>query len=657
MAKEINMRKKIKYFNTIIIIIFYYFTYYERFMKIKVNYLCNYKEHKLDKYTLIYNYKVDKINLISCYVTEFKYNFSIKYNIIKIEYNIGFFDINGKILLPSTLSLRNKLHILCTINNNLNINSMPNIIKDKFFNCIEFFNLNEEIDIGIRIFQDKQNNIAIPLNFFKDKYIDFQKLIYKNDNIFSPALINNNYLLLIKDFNNIKKCDNLRLKKSFSSYPHSILKRNVAKQYNTWVFKNIYNHYFCFCRGDNCLAQNIAQTCKYFLYLNIIDNNRYTYKKTDYFFVDFIFSELSSDEVFPIFEKMLANKFPVHYMTEHQEIYKKFNHQNKDLLTIIPVNKKNYIMNGDFLENYLTLFLKLKAVMSANSPNINFKTNLFYNIEYIEYISVGHGISFFKYFLYKNYSTYGSKINDKLLLPNSDKLISVAKKHGWIDKNIIKINLPRWQKYNNNQEYSNIIGKIRTNSILIMFTWRHMKKGKVISPYYFKNILKIIENNALYKELIKNNLILYFSIHHFLNKYLDEIKRKFKNNKIIKIIDTNDISECLSKTNLIVSDFSSIIFDSIYRRKPFIIYIPDANDSKIKNIYKKNYYELIECLKNDTIKFENKFYDVNKVIKKIIYYINTNFRLDLKLKIFYDSFGLKQTNSIDEFINYIKNLK
>ena len=104
--------------------------------------------------------------------------FSIKNNIIKIEYNIGFFDINENILTPSFLSFRNKLHILCNvkqINNNLNIISMPNIIKDKYFNCIEFFNLNEEMNIQIKIIQDKKKDIVIPLNFFKENNIFFKR--------------------------------------------------------------------------------------------------------------------------------------------------------------------------------------------------------------------------------------------------------------------------------------------------------------------------------------------------------------------------------------------------------------------------------------------------------------------------------------------------
>ena len=107
---------------------------------------------------------------------------------------------------------------------------------------------------------------------------------------------------------------------------------------------------------------------------------------------------------------------------------------------------------------------------------------------------------------------------------------------------------------------------------------------------------------------------------------------------------------------MIVSDFSSIIFDLIFRRKPFIIFIPDANDPQIKDIYTKDYYELIESMKNGTIEFMNKYFNINETINKIIYYINNDFNLEPKMLKFYDSFQLRKGNYINKFINYLNNL-
>ena len=154
------------------------------------------------------------------------------------------------------------------------------------------------------------------------------------------------------------------------------------------------------------------------------------------------------------------------------------------------------------------------------------------------------------------------------------------------------------------------------------------------------------------KEIQKNNVTLYFAFHH---RQL-ECKAKIMDNKYIKFINENQISDILSKTDLVVTDFSSIIFDIIYRKKPFIMYIPDTNYNDNKNNYVENYYQLINDLKDGIIPMRNIYFNTNEVVKKIIYYINNNFKLEKNLLKFYKSFGFKKEKSIPKFIDYLKKL-
>ena len=87
---------------------------------------------------------------------------------------------------------------------------------------------------------------------------------------------------------------------------------------------------------------------------------------------------------------MMENNFGVHYMTQIKSIYEKYCYNKNICLTII----KDIYIDGNFLEKYLTLILKLKAVLAGSE--FFFLDNLFYNIDYITYISIGHGVSFFK---------------------------------------------------------------------------------------------------------------------------------------------------------------------------------------------------------------------------------------------------------------------
>ena len=153
-------------------------------------------------------------------------------------------------------------------------------------------------------------------------------------------------------------------------------------------------------------------------------------------------------------------------------------------------------------------------------------------------------------------------------------------------------------------------------------------------------------------------MTLYFTYHRLCFERLFPItKANLQNYKNIKLIMQSSISDILAKTNLVVTDFSSIIFDMIYRRRPFVIYIPDAYDPDIKGLYKAEYYELINSMKNGTIQFKNVYFNINETVNKIIYYIHSKFTLEKSLAQFYNSFHFKKGNNIDKIIEYLKSLK
>ena len=659
--KEINIKSRLNFGILLLIKIILFFLILELLLYRDNNYFNIGKNNLITFNTFYVNNDTEEIKNAFEYFKLFDINyfFSLKFNIIKIEYKIGFYNNKNNIILPSDLTLYKNLHFFCFIEiankrNNTIINSLPNIYQNSLFKCTEFYNINEKIKIGFKIYQSKVNETNIEdykIFFFKVKTFDYNKLNYKHDKIFDFIILNNQYKSIIEKMNDKNVNESLKLKKSYLRYPLCLLKRYSLER-GKWAFLNLYNEYFCFCKGLDCINKEICKKCKYYLYLNIIDNNRYIYKKTDLLFIDFIFNELSSDDAFPVFKEMAYQNLPVHYMTENLNIYNEFCYHKNKCITIIFVNKKNYTINGDFLEKYLTLFLKLKQVISGGGMYFNYINNIFYNIEYITYISITHGVCFFKYFLYEDYACYGKKRVDKIVIPPSDKIISIIKKYGWKEEDIIKLNLPRWDKYNNLSSNLEKNEKYKNNSIFILFTWRSIIKNKKISNDYIKNIINILNNNILIESLKKNNIILYFSIHHKINEY-NKHKKKFLKYENIKLVENNEIAECLTQTSLIVTDFSSIIFDLIYKKKPFIIYVPDANDPQIENIYDRKYYELIKSLKNGTIKFENKFFDINETVNKIIYYINNNFKLDKKLELFYNNLGIIPDNNVKRFIQYI----
>jgi CDP-glycerol glycerophosphotransferase (TagB/SpsB family) len=391
---------------------------------------------------------------------------------------------------------------------------------------------------------------------------------------------------------------------------------------------------------------------KYYLYLYFINCNRNIYKKTDYLFSDFSSEHTAPGEAYLIFKEMFKQNLSVHYLTKREDIFKEYMALSRNNSSYIPIIFDSNYINGNFLEKYFDLMLRLKIVVSgAKIYSIN---NLFYNLEYITFICLTHGISYLKDFLYENY--YSNKIYNKIVLPPSNLIISNAKKFGWEDKDIIRIGLPRWDLFNYYEKNINVFYEKENNkkkSIFIMFTWRELKKNKKISNYYFKNIINLITNKLLNKVLKQNNITLYYSLHHMI----EEFKYLFNSYKYIKYISQEKIIECLNKSDLIITDFSSIIFDIMVRNKPYIIFIPDSEDNNLSNIYTEAYCNIIKCLKNGTINFKNRYFSINSTVKKIIYYINNNFIIDNSLKKFYDKFNLSSGNNIKGFIMYLKNIK
>jgi CDP-glycerol glycerophosphotransferase (TagB/SpsB family) len=333
-------------------------------------------------------------------------------------------------------------------------------------------------------------------------------------------------------------------------------------------------------------------------------------------------------------------------MTSIEEIYDEFCENDTHCSKIIAIDRYSYQIDGNFLEKYLDIILKLKAVISA-SEFYSFE-NIFYNIEYLTYIMMGHGVSFFKRYLYNDYLS-PNKYN-KITAPPSKIIIDIAKQYGWKEEDIIKVGRPKWDLYD---EYEKNNKNKTEKSIFLMFTWRKLQKGKKIARDYLNKAVQLLQNKRLNNALRKNNIILYFIFHHMLNF----IKVKKVNLPNLKLIQQSQISEHLIESDLIITDFSSIIFEVMHRRKPYIMFIPDANDPFINNNYIPEYFDIINELKNDSIPFENKYFEVDEVVDKIIYYIDNNFELEDSLKEFYDSFELNCTNNTQKFVEYLVNLK
>ena len=600
--------------------------------KIKHLLLINGKnEYKFEEQNYFPNYvnlkNITNISEIYLNIVNINATFSKIYQLIEIKYYIELKDEKNNIIKPSNLSLVYNLHFICVLyifETNEKIYSLANIQDNQLFLCIEYINITEKANFGIKIYKINELNEKVEYFqhfFFTDNLINhnFSRLL-ENNNKFEKNYINNNYNKLLYKINQSNKKattfnESMDLKTSYLKPPLSYKKREIALAEGRWYYNNIFENYFCFCRGESCINirifnNYIFQYCKYYFYLTIIDNTRHLYKKTHYLLSDFFDNNIDSVDALPIFEEMIKENLNAHYLTMSTKIYNRFCLLNKNYcnnLTIIYGIRK---IDGNFLEQYLELLLKLKVVIAAEKYE-SFD-NIFYNIEYITYIFLGHGVQFIKSYLFNDYQSY--KNYNKILLPPSKIFVDIALNAGWNDENIIKICLPKWDNYSIFNKTSTI-SKNKQNkekSIFLMFTWRKVKIGRNMSELYYSNLNKLFYNTNINEQFQKNNIKLYYCYHHNLKE-----KRRIKTNKNIIYINQNDISTLLKNSSLIITDFSSILFDAIVQKKPLILYIPDGLDINLKDLYSDEYYETITKLKNGAIYLYELFFDLKDVVNKI----------------------------------------
>ena len=137
-------------------------------------------------------------------IMEIKYEFSFSFNLVRVEYILGFFE-NNNLIVPSDLALYKNLRLICYIeilnNKKLIINSLPNIYQNRYYKCVEYCKINEKINFGIKFYKKIENEKNIEENrfyFFKETIFNYNNFLYKNDNLFNYFFINEKYKSKIK---------------------------------------------------------------------------------------------------------------------------------------------------------------------------------------------------------------------------------------------------------------------------------------------------------------------------------------------------------------------------------------------------------------------------------------------------------------------------
>ncbi len=167
--------------------------------------------------------------------------------------------------------------------------------------------------------------------------------------------------------------------------------------------------------------------------------------------------------------------------------------------------------------------------------------------------------------------TTGKAERESMLEPQYD----IEPSHVWLT------GLPRHDHlYNNPQK-----------KITILFTWRkylvNMSPEQFEKSSYFQAFKRLVEDNELKKELEAMGYQLCFRPHPEMNHFLSQ----FKEGGNIEIWDKS-YTDIFAESDLIITDYSSAIFDFVLLQKPVVYYQFDAKEfwEGEKN-YSKGYFE------------------------------------------------------------------
>ena len=233
-------------------------------------------------------------------------------------------------------------------------------------------------------------------------------------------------------------------------------------------------------------------------------------------------------------------------------------------------------------------------------------------------------------------------IKAHLLITSPYEYNLLVKYFAHFEKYLHKAGLSKYDRFKNLKK-----NESENDCILLSFTYRKYDNEIYERSLLKKNLESLLNNESLIQLLKSKNIdLIYIPHHHDLlrNRTLNENQfnyAKIRNNTYL----THSIEQC----SLFVTDFSSVSFDFMFLNKPALFYLIDMKD-------KINFEEKRYMKKNDTIYFGNMFFEEEKLVEKIKYYINRNFKIDNDLKKKYESVFFYKDNIRERIVKIVDDI-
>ena len=228
---------------------------------------------------------------------------------------------------------------------------------------------------------------------------------------------------------------------------------------------------------------------------------------------------------------------------------------------------------------------------------------------YKKHINIKHGITI-------NYSPvydYSYAKWDLMIAGVKPELEFYITKNGYPQNHVALTGFARFDQLNE---------AVPLRQILLMPTWREWiyKDKGFENTEYAKTYAHLLESPKLNKMLEDSNINLIFYPHHEIQRYITYFQN-LEIGKHIIIADKGhyDVQQLLKESSLLVTDYSSVIFDFAYMRKPILCYQFDHDRYRSEH-YQEGWFDYRDS-------FAEVYTEEDKLINAITQYIINGFAL------------------------------
>ncbi|WP_371069575.1 CDP-glycerol glycerophosphotransferase family protein [Sediminibacillus sp. JSM 1682029] len=314
--------------------------------------------------------------------------------------------------------------------------------------------------------------------------------------------------------------------------------------------------------------------------------------------------EVAQDNGFAFFEYCMRNDV-------QETVYYVSKKDNKNKSNLEPYSSS--ILRYDTFKHYVMYHLTDYLIVSHGIRDVIpslFHRRMGKNPKKVIYLQ--HGIIAMKRLNF-NSKSYNSKIK-KFVVSSSFERNLLINEMNFKPKQLMVTGLAR---------FDSLIDKSRerkNKEIVIIPTWREWlvdSRSEFLASDFYKHYYELLHDPSLHSILEKYNLTLKFFPHiEIQKKYREDFVSSHDRVKVVNLGEEN-IRDLIQNSSLMITDYSSVIFDFNYLEKPIIFYQFDLNDYLR---YRGSYIDLREELIGEAA------YKKEEVINLIEKYAGENFR-------------------------------